>query len=489
MTTEWAGRAQPNQACGTAWVDVRGLGADVLEGRVWSARGGLPPDAQAALTDLDGQALWWTSLSWSDVWRVGRWRHWWAEDAWGVPRATLRREAGLLDDEPDAWSQEVSAWSEMITRLTLILQSMGSPSGQAVLSRDVVAAHRAMTPDDDIPMRLWSDEPGVRLTQPVPRRPEQHPTWWRLSMSRRIWWRSIAESVRPPVGPWQEVDPSWLPRLVDRETLATWPAPILVRVMPIVDTPLAQQWWGERGQSFPHARRDPVWVTGEEAVDWLDAGGQLTIDAAYAASDWAPPVPWATLAPWDEGGPLADASLTWGLMAHAVGLAHLHTARDPSPSSRAVRLPPACAWWWRAEDRRRLRPVVARLVAAGLRVGGYGQGQVDVMPPTPAEVTTWQAAMTGSGLLLPPGWGAPANSVDIIRHHHGLSGQVMLDRLVATWPADIESTRAVLRETVQWLRANNTDPEWDGMLRTQTQITVDRLQARQDRDIQAAAVR
>src|SRR5690606_337657 len=103
-----------------------------------------------------------------------------------------------------------------------------------------------------------------KLALVLPRRPHAHKVY----------------TTRFPKGSFQEVIPAELPQEKDKRWawIAKSTRPLLVRIDEILFKPGQEQlgalWWGRRGQSFSGSMMEPIWLTGEEALEmsqYIDA--------------------------------------------------------------------------------------------------------------------------------------------------------------------------------------------------------------------------
>ena len=476
----WPGAARLDEKGGCAWFDRSAeAGSDPAAGSGWQARGGTPAERFVGAEALPDGAWWWTNLTREEVWAAGRWRSWWPASIWGVEPSVLAAEAGWPLDAtraPDA----AMLGSEVMTRMLSLLaikDRLAQP--QDALARACPILTNAT--DSAGVASLWDaqDEGWTDIPRPPWRASRTPQALRRLSAPRRAWWRSIA-TQRLPMGPWEELTPADASRLSSPDGLEAFPAPLLVRITPPTGG-RADLWWGRRGQRFSGIVRTPRWVTAEEAAEWMRHDAVLPIEAAYAASGWADPPPWSVLAPWDCGDPLADGSLALGLMAQVWGLAH--TGQSRNPETRHANPVHAALWWWAAADRRRLRTLAASLQDAGVTVAGYGRAQIAIEMSAPADSVS--GGLRAAGWPIPLDLPSPPGSVvpweERIWRELGCNGWMAVDRITVTWLGPVAEVRRVLRESVGVLQRLKSIEGWEQHLRNQTQITVDRLQARQDR--------
>jgi len=490
---------------GCAWFDVE-PGGDLNKAGIWAAVGGEPARRLYGIKDLDPQVLWWTNLNVAQTWMVGRLDRIKNTSLLGPSWTALLAEHG---QEGDAAS--VALWSETFARMAEWLSEwarvadQGQPWawGQGVLAETLADRWGwAVNPDqapqpqpildaayqesvEFLPIggnQQWSGRNYVTLSLP------------RTRHAQHMW----AERVPAPGEHFTHVSPVLIPKSIDGALrwLQAQRQPMLVRVDHLDFLPgmaeIGRVWVGQRGRRFPAALPEPIWLTGEEAMD-LSQLARFEIEAAYEAQHWH-----------SERGPSAwtDDALDTPLGLHSTMLGLLgqsawQAAATPTraPQGRQRRAVTARAVWHRAADRRACFAAARRLIERGIPVARHGQGQVVIAMDPSWPIRDVAAQVQAAGLVLPRvlaqalpmGAGADADNPLDVAHWMARAGGLQapwdLDRIIAPWLGKANEVLPLLRKAAGRLDAMDLSevPQWSTWwrtsLRSQVAHTSERIKA------------
>src|SRR5690606_16262634 len=146
-------------------------------------------------------------------------------------------------------------------------------------------------------------------------------------------------------------------------------------------------WWGRRGQRFSGSMMEPVWLTGEEALEmcqWIDAYPQSILQGQ--SWDSMPEVPlWVSM----EEDALWDNSIVTGLLSESLWRAAATPVRTATKRIKSGVSPQMI--WLRAADKRECFRLARTLQEKGLIVLSYGEGVVNVaFDPHLTMVSDWE---------------------------------------------------------------------------------------------------
>lgn len=381
----------------------------------WASIGGEPAFQFQRASDLPKNVLWWTNLSKSEAWSLGRWSHIKHAGFLGPDWISLMSEWGF-PKEIDELKIACSSWAEVLARMAewlnrwnskMIASSSDEPNPDwswgdgdfyEVLSDRLGwfvpkdQSHPALSVaycdqvDQEIPAMHLSSKRKLFVSLP------------RTQHARFLW------NTRYPSGSFKEITPTqWPSSPSDRWAwIAQQQNPILIRFDEVRWRTgferEAQLWWGLRGRRFAAAAMDPVWMTGEEALEM-----QPLIDADPAAclqaSGWTS-IPSIDRWPLDDRGVLFDNSLVTGLLCEGLWRAAATPIRTPTKRIKSGVSPRAV--WWRAADRRRCYQMAKIFQEKGFDVLSYGQGGVCVLfDPDTVLMQDWVDALEKSGARAP----------------------------------------------------------------------------------------
>lgn len=439
---------------GAAWFDMDPGNVDLNKAGIWVSQGGEAFQRVHGVGELDPRVVWWTNLSLPQTWMAGRWGELKDTHFLGPSWADLLTETGEQADGPviERWSETFARLAEWFSEITRVLQpehpwewgeghladvlaqrwGWYTPADQAPRPQPVLAAAH-VTKVTHVPLggpRQWAGRRQVALSLP------------RVPHALKIW------ESRVPAGDWNLLEAGQWPSLLDERLrwLKALRQPALVRVDRIEwhhgQEELGRTWVGLRGRRYPAALPEPIWMTGDEAVE-LSQWARFELESAYLADRWE----YGSAPEWWQGElndhPLAVHSLMMGLAAHTLWQAGAVPARDPVNRAKSA-LAPAMVWKC-AADRHLCFEAARRLVVQGLPVMTHGEGQVTVAVDPGMPIQDLADQVKKAGLLLPkalaqalplPAEADPDNPLDVA-HWLARVGTPQtlwdLDRVVAPW--------------------------------------------------------
>lgn len=498
---------------GCAWFDME-PGSDLNKAGIWVSQGGETFRRIHGAGALDPQVIWWTNLSLSKTWMVGRLEQVKDTAFLGPDWADLLAEQGQRPDGSvvELWSETFARLAEWSSELSRVVQpdqpwswgngrlmdvwadrwKWGVPMDQAPRPQPVLAA--AYVPDvEHVPMGgspQWAGRRRIVLSLPRPRH------------AQRIW------TARAPAGNWSLIEEGLWPRLPEERLrwLKTQRQPALVRVDRVEwahgQEEMGRTWMGLRGRPFPAAIPDPIWMTSDEALD-LSQMARFDIESAYIGERWD----YGSAPDWWQGeindSPLGQHSLMLGLVSHTAWQAGASPTRDPV--RRALMATTATAVWRRAADRRLCFEAARRLVAHGIPVMNHGEGRVVVAVDPAMPMHELATQVKAAGFVLPRPLAqelaleADADPADPIEVAHWL-GRVGephslwdLDRVIAPWLGPGPEVTQLLNDAARRLaRLDSTATPamgtwWRQALPDQLKRAAERLRAAAKRRGRAAA--
>lgn len=438
---------------GCAWFDIE-PGADLRTAGIWVSRGGEPFERVHGVSALDPGVVWWSNLTLAQTWMVGRLAQI-KDSSWlGMAWPDLLSEQGQRPDGAvvELWSETYARLAEWVSELARVLQpdrpwAWGEGRLEDVLANRwnwFVPRDRASRPQPVL-NAAWVD----RVEHVPPGGPQQWSGRRRvvLGLPRAVHARQVWSS-RIPAGAWTLVEEGDWPRVPEERLrwLQAQRQPLLIRVDRVEwsagQDELGRTWLGLRGRRYAADIPEPIWMTGDEALD-LARWGRFEIESAYQAERWE----YGSLPEWLEGelndSPLGETSLMLGLVAQATWQAASSPTRDPQ--QRTSGATEASMVWRRAADRRACFEAAQRLLARGIPVMNHGQGQVTIAADAHMPLPELAEAIKGAGLVLPRALAlqlplqesmASDNPLDVL-HWLARSGEVNalwdVDRLVAPW--------------------------------------------------------
>lgn len=427
----------------------------------WASIGGDPAFQFHSPHDLPKDVVWWTNLSKPEAWSLGRWSHIKHAGFLGPHWLSLMSEWGFPTELEDL-KISCAAWSEIFARLGNVLtrwnahlaEDQKDTDGEGHISyiwewgdgdfHDVLAEKlgwsttRSMANpileaafcdhiETEIPSNGLNGKRKMTVTLP------------RVEHARRIL------ATRYPVGDFTEVPLSeWAIESERRwEWLNKQHLPVLVRFDEITfrsgrETE-AQLWWGLRGRRFVGSIMEPVWITGEEALEMF-AHTDAVPSVAVRARGWTRlnDVPhW----PNNNMGFTYDNSVVGGLLHEGLWRAAATPAR--TPTKRIKSGVTARAVWWRSADRRSCYQTALLFQNKGFTVVSYGEGCVTVVfDPKTVLIADWVDALDRSKVRVPKTLGENMRSpqelnsynVDVwLKSSQDIHAWLKLDRLL--WPS------------------------------------------------------
>lgn len=468
----------------------------------WASIGGEVAFQFTRVKDLPKDVVWWTNLTKPQAWTLGRWAHFKHGGFLGPEWLTLMSEWGFPHDL-EQFKKSCSLWSETLARLSEWLSRFATRSGQD----NAPLPHWAWGDGDfceALAERLSWQQPvsshHVALSQAYL---EQVPQEWphnalngkrklALVLPRRPHAKKVY-NARFPKGPFEEVLPAELPQ--DKDKRWMWVAkatrPLLVRIDEISFKPNQEKtgslWWGRRGQRFSGSMMEPVWLTGEEALEmcqWIDAYPEAILQGQ--SWDSMPEVPlWVSM----EEDALWDNSIVTGLLSEILWRAAATPVRTATKRIKSGVSPQMI--WLRATDKKECFRLAHALQDKGLIVLSYGEGVVNVaFDPKVTLVSDWEdildKTLIRAPLTIAPSLSVPdgfsSKSVDRwLKKQGSLEEFVMLDRLLVPWLGPQKSLlKGVLEQAMRALanlKAPSTEfaTTWKKELKSKTKQAVSAL--------------
>lgn len=467
---------------GCAWFDME-PGAELDKAGIWVSQGGEPNVRVHGVQSLDSQVIWWSNLTLPQTWMVGRLDQ--VKDArfLGPAWADLLDEQGQRPDGPiiELWSETFARLAEWLSELTRVTQpdqpwvwgdgrlcdvlaerwGWATPMGGAPRPQPVLAA--AYVPEvDHAPLggtQQWAGRRRIALSLP------------RVNHAQKIW------TTRAPAGDWSLVEDALWPKLTEERLrwLTSQRQPLLVRVDRIEwsqgQEDLGRTWLGLRGRRFAAEIPEPIWMTGDEAIDLMGLA-RFDIESAYIGERWD----YSDTPDWWQGeindSALGSHSLMLGILSHTLWQAGASPTRDPVRRSQSATTPAAV--WRRAADRRTCFEAARRLVGQGIPVMSHGEGRVAIAVDPTFPLPDLAHHIKAAGLILPRALAqqlplsANADPLDPVEVAHWMQRvgdpSVMwdVDRLVAPWLGPAAEVRDLLDGAARRLARLDTSaiPAW-----------------------------
>jgi hypothetical protein len=486
-------------------------GSTRLDGRQWkgwASVGGTPAFRFESIDQLPVEVTWWTNLDQGEAWSLGRWRRFKDGGLLGPDWSALMTDLAPPGSasEPAVW---VSRWSECFARVAERLSrwagadganrpwSWGETGGVEALGmrwaqwKDPAADPLAMVLEkahvQDI--RIHWPESSLRGHRQV-------------RLSRNSWLQ--AQTIlahRVPKGDWTVIKDQWPHGNTSRWSwLQQQDKPLLVEIEFLgwrtdanheADGRLLL---GQRGQAFNPVPVEPVWVTGEEALD-LNIHAEWNVVRGFIGDSWGPveglPGWWGS-----SPGPLTDWSMTYGLLGGMVWKAMATPIRAEESRRKGAVTPQML--WLRAADRALCRQSATILQNHGYMVVRYGEDSVDIAFDPEGSPVRLVNALRAAGLKVPRALASHVsfNSADADPDGLNLSWVIdswikreappgihwEIDRLVAPWPG--KGVQGVLQDAARQLMALGIERHlpglqemWKKALHQQARMSVDRLKA------------
>ena len=422
----------------------------------WASIGGDPAFQFHNPNELPKDIIWWTNLSKPEAWSLGRWSHIKHAGFLGPHWLSLMSEWGFPSELEDL-KIACSAWSEILARLGNVLtrwNAQHNPKSPAKFSahawewgdgdfHEVLAEKLGWTTqrvdanpilqaafcdvvENEVAPNLLNGKRKMTLTLP------------RVEHARQIL------ATRYPVGEFTEVPVAeWAVESEQRwEWLRKQIHPVLLRFDDITyragHEAEAQLWWGLRGRRFAGAMMEPVWLTGEEALE-MCFHTEATPMVALRSKGWTR---LNDVAHWPNPnmGFAYDNSIVGGLLHEALWRAAATPSRTPTKriksgvSARAV--------WWRSADRRACYSVALQFQQKGFTVVSYGEGCITVVfDPKIVLVADWVDVLEHTEVRVPrllgenmrPPHDITAHNIDVwLKSSQDIQAWLKLDRLL--WP-------------------------------------------------------
>lgn len=498
---------------GCAWFDME-PGADLDKAGIWVSRGGEPHVRVHGVGALDPQVIWWSNLTLPQAWMVGRLDQ--VKDAkfLGPAWNDLLDEQGQRADGAviELWSETFARLSEWLSEFTRVTQpdqpwawgdgrlcdvladrwGWGTAMDQAPRPQPVLAA-AYVSEVEHAPLggnQQWAGRRRIALSLPRP----QH--------AQKIW------TTRVPAGSWSLVEDGIWPKLPEERLrwLKTQRQPMLVRVDRIEwshgQEELGRTWLGLRGRRFSAAIPEPIWMTGDEALDLVQLA-RFDIESAYLGERWD----YGDVPDWWQGelndSPLGQHALMFGILSHTMWQAGASPTRDPIRRSQAATTPAAV--WRRAADRRMCFESARRLIGQGIPIMSHGEGRVVIAADPTLPIPDMARQIKAAGLILPRSLAAqlplptdadPQNPVEVAHWMQRVGDpSVMwdLDRIVAPWLGPAQEVTQLLDGAARRLAKLDTTavPAWGAWWRqalpAQLKRAADRLRASAHRRGRVAA--
>ena len=467
----------------------------------WASIGGLPAFAFKSWKELPGDVTFWTNLSKAEAWTLGRWSRFKENTMFGVDWTGWLAEQGTLSAEtlPDLVAGISETFARTAYSLSLWCQGRAETApwsfGEGTLA-DALAERLGMGGEEPSPQPILQAAYRDIVQMMVPPQELSGKRKLVVSLPRYQHGQALGLARVPVSGQWSLLDMGAFPGSPHHAArwLADQTRPLLVKIGEPFWRPDEVErgvfWMGNRGRRFAGAEFEPVWLTGEEALD-LARFAEFQLLTVYAGAGWEPYVPSdpfdlslraSPLAPWANSAQLRAAS-AWRALASPVRT----TARRNKAfvSERSL--------WMRQVDRRLCFDAAFALERAGFRVLAYGEGQATVLLDPAGDPLQWGRALKAAGWCLPMGLARvlPLSSSesfeDFISVDHwikragGTVSRWNIDRIVAPWASGSGSVRAVMQKAAKDLLDLDTSevPEWKkpwtDQLQEQARRSVDRL--------------
>jgi len=465
----------------------------------WASIGGEPAFEFQRLSDLPKDVVWWTNLSKSESWAVGRLANIKHAGFLGPDWNSLMSEWGFPDNL-DKLKKDCSAWSEIFARigewLSRLSSSPNSPPwswgdgefhesladrlGLTELDND--NSHPALSAAfcDQVDMDIMPNTlTGKRkITLSLPRSRHAHD----ILLSRF------------PAGKFEPVPNAEIPGRDDEKWnwIKSQKDPILLCFEEVLwrqgyhDE--ASLWWGLRGRRFAAAAMEPVWLTGEDALDMMEF-----IDAA-PTSVLRCDAGWTTLKipeqfKFSSHGWLSDNSIVSGILLEGLWRAAATPVRTPTKRIKSPVTPRDV--WWRSVDRRIMFRHALELQKQNLTIASYGQGTVTVVFSNENQ-PDWNSVIRNSNFKIPvsitpmlnigDGPDLTSRHADIwIKSMNNMEPWLWIDRLTHPW---IGSKKNVLKPILELslrslseikLPSDKWAEQWKNDIRAQAKESVQSL--------------
>ena len=467
----------------------------------WASIAGQPAFQFKSWKELPSHIVWWSNLSKSETWALGQWLHFkdnglfgfdwhgWISEQIVVSHDTL---PGLVAGISETFARTGYALSQWCQARDAKPWSWGSGS-----LADVLAEQMQWSPSHEPnPQPVLAAAYHERIEQRIP--PQDLNGKRKLVVSlpmhnhaKQMWLTRI-----PLFGQWRLLDAGLFPGGSDHAArwLADQPQPLLVKIGEPFwrsgEETRGMFWLGGRGRRFMGSDFEPVWLTGEEALDFARFA-EFQLLSVYVGSDWQEQLPPDPFGLSQQDDPLAPFANSWQLRAAGAWRALASPTRDPHHRNKSF-ISERCLWM-RALDRRTCFERAFRLEEAGFRVMAHGDGQATLLLDPSGNPMDWAAAIRKAGWCLPMGLAKilPMSAADAlddfvvcdhwIKRVGGTDSRWDIDRLVAPWSSVSGSVQSVMQKSAKSLLTldMNEVPHWQipwtEQLKAQARISVNRL--------------
>jgi hypothetical protein len=469
----------------------------------WASIGGQEAFQFKTWKDLPDGIVWWTNLSKSETWTLGRWAKFKDSSVFGFDWNGWMSEQVVLT--PDDLPHLVAGISETFARTGFAMSqwcqlrgdeaswSWGEGSFADALAERLDWAPRGEPSPQPVLSSAYREEVG----QWVPPQELNGKRKLVVTLPRCQHAQTVRYARIPKPGAWRLLEMGAFPGSPDHAArwLADQSAPLLVKIGEPYWRPGEEArgafWLGNRGRRFSGAEFEPVWLTGEEAMD-LGRFAEFQLLSVYASDNgWESEVAQDPFDLRDEQDPLAKHANSWQLRASGAWRALASPTRDPEKRSKAF-VSERCLWM-RSLDRRLCFESAYSLEREGFKVMGHGDGQaVLILDPAGAPIE-WARALKKAGWCLPMGLArilpmdGDEDFEDFLALDHwikrsgGMVSRWNVDRIVAPWSSASGSVRSVMQKAAQDLLALDTSTvphwkkPWTEALQTQARRSVNRL--------------
>ena len=452
----------------------------------WASISGEPAFQFSRAKDLPKDVVWWTNLTKTESWALGRWAFFKHGSFLGPDWLALMGEWGQpknLDDlkkSCSAWAEVLARLGEWLSRWSESIKEKDDKShpkwswGDGDLS-DALADRLKLSADKNVYHQALaaSFEETVDLEWPFATIQGKRKII--LTLDRSSHAKNMLSS-RYPVGNFGEVPLSELPSDQAKrwEWLANQTLPILVRFDDVVFKEgvqdLASLWWGKKGQQFSGGMTAPVWMTAEEAFqmsEWIDAYPSAFLrgqgwSRANDIQGW--------VSPYAEMSPVATNSIVQGLLLEALWRALSTPTRTPTKRIKSGVSPRM--FWMRSYDKMLCFEEARRLQKQGFQVLSYGKGTVSVaFDAEKVLISDWQTVLSEGKIKAPM---ALCNDLVaenaygdksaewFMKKENDLELFLMIDRLMFPWAGQKRSAvKPILEHAMRTLASvNQGNADW-----------------------------
>lgn len=496
---------------GCLWLDNL-PGVDRIDGKKWqgwASIGGQKSFRFSGIDELPIEVTWWTNLDQGEAWSLGRWRRFKDGALLGPDWSSLMIEVATSNaiQNPQEW---VSRWSECFARVAERLSRWAAADkkdepwswseGNAV---EALAGRWNLWKDPTInPLSLVFEKAYHSVLKIS--WPESSLRGFRqLRLSRSKWHHSRSVlSHRVPQGEWSPLNEEWPSGVNPRWSwIRKCEQPLFLEIE-FIGWKTSQEHHeakgrlllGHRGQAFNPIPVEPIWLTGEEALE-LESHGEWSVLRGFRAEGWGNveglPAWWGL-----DPGPLTPWSMTYGLLSGIAWKALASPIR--AQESRKKGAVSSQALWLRAADRLLCWESAQIMQKNGYMILGYGEECVDIAFDPQGDVQKLIESLREAQLKLPRSLASQVQFKSRDNDPNGLHLDWVidawmkklghdgihweLDRLVAPWPG--RGVQAVLQDSAKHLDGLNIESTlpglqemWKKSLRTQARLSVDRLKA------------